>query len=94
MSLTIFNKNKDDIIQHAVKIGIYLENSNYSTITENYIKYKIASIHELNCDGNCINDNICIKISEPPYAYLLFLVLGEVIVITLFITRKKLKRNN
>ena len=35
MSLTIFNKNKDDIIQHTIKIGIYLENSNYSTITEN-----------------------------------------------------------
>jgi len=88
------NTISSNIIQHAIKIGIYLENSNHSSITKNYIKYKIACIRQISCDGNYITDNICIQISEPPYAYYLFLVLGTVIVISFFIVRRKRKRNN
>jgi len=87
------NTISSNSIQHDVNIGIYLENSNHSSITENYIKYKIACISEVNCYGNNITDNICINISEPPYAYyFFFLVLGAVIIATIIIAVVKIKK--
>lgn len=87
-----YNNITNNNIQKSEKYGIYLESSNHSIITGNYITYKIGCIKEVNCYGNFISDNVCIKIPGLIFGYYPLLVLGILSMTIFLIIKFKLKK--